>query len=155
MGLVHDPAVRVAEHVERGHVEDSRDSGRDGGVDAAVVRRCLERGWSEPWFNNPLKPDWLVCRLTEAGYRVLYSKPDIYKWPPFYAHFAKLGWPVFNTICKIYGRLERSWFDEIRLSPPRASDPTPTTTPASSPPPVLPSAAPAASASASASPRSG
>ncbi len=38
-------------------------------VDAAVVRRCVERGWAEPWFNNPLKPDWLVCKLTEAGRR--------------------------------------------------------------------------------------
>ena len=34
-----------------------------------VVRRCLARGWAEPWFNNPLKPDWLVCKLTEAGRR--------------------------------------------------------------------------------------
>ncbi|MBF0093713.1 MAG: hypothetical protein HQL33_06865 [Alphaproteobacteria bacterium] len=32
-----------------------------------TVRSCLERGWVEPWFANPLKPDWLVCRLTEAG----------------------------------------------------------------------------------------
>lgn len=38
-------------------------------VDAAIVRRCVERGWSEPWFNNPLKPDWLVCKLTDAGRR--------------------------------------------------------------------------------------
>ncbi len=38
-------------------------------VDAAIVRRCLERGWAEPWFNNPLKPDWLVCKLTEQGRR--------------------------------------------------------------------------------------
>lgn len=36
-------------------------------VDGAVVRRCIERGWAEPWFNNPLKPDWLVCKLTDAG----------------------------------------------------------------------------------------
>jgi hypothetical protein len=36
-------------------------------VDAAVVRHCVERGWAVPWFNNPLKPDWLVCKLTEAG----------------------------------------------------------------------------------------
>ena len=34
-----------------------------------VVQRCLARGWAEPWFNNPLKPDWLVCKLTEAGKR--------------------------------------------------------------------------------------
>jgi hypothetical protein len=40
-------------------------------VEAAIVRRCLERGWAEPWFNNPLKPDWLVCKLTEAGRRLV------------------------------------------------------------------------------------
>ena len=40
-------------------------------VDAAIVRRCLERGWAEPWFNNPLKPDWLVCKITEAGRRLV------------------------------------------------------------------------------------
>ena len=39
-------------------------------VGSAVVRRCLERGWAEPWFNNPLKPDWLVCKLTETGRRL-------------------------------------------------------------------------------------
>ncbi len=36
-------------------------------VASAIVRRCLEQGWAEPWFNNPLKPDWLVCKLTPAG----------------------------------------------------------------------------------------
>jgi hypothetical protein len=35
-----------------------------------VVRTCLKRGWAEPWFANPLKPDWLVCKLTEAGRRL-------------------------------------------------------------------------------------
>ena len=39
-------------------------------VDAAIVRRCLHRGWAEPWFSNPLKPDWLVCKLTESGRRL-------------------------------------------------------------------------------------
>ena len=38
-----------------------------------VVRTCLKRGWSEPWFANPLKPDWLVCKLTEAGRRLAVS----------------------------------------------------------------------------------
>jgi hypothetical protein len=32
-----------------------------------LVRTCVERGWAEPWFSNPLKPDWLVCKLTETG----------------------------------------------------------------------------------------
>jgi hypothetical protein len=38
-------------------------------VDPALVRRCLERGWAKPWFKNPMKPDWLVCKLTEQGRR--------------------------------------------------------------------------------------
>lgn len=32
-----------------------------------TIRSCIEQGWAEPWFNNTMKPDWLVCRLTEAG----------------------------------------------------------------------------------------
>jgi len=39
-------------------------------VEAAIVRRCLARGWAEPWFSNPLKPDWLVCKLTATGRQV-------------------------------------------------------------------------------------
>ena len=38
-----------------------------------VVKRCLARGWAEPWFNNPLKPDWLVCKLTPAGRQAAQS----------------------------------------------------------------------------------
>jgi hypothetical protein len=33
----------------------------------ALIRRCIRKGWATPWFANPVKPDWLVCRLTEAG----------------------------------------------------------------------------------------
>jgi hypothetical protein len=36
-------------------------------VSARLVRACLEAGWAEAWFANPLKPDWQVCKLTEAG----------------------------------------------------------------------------------------
>lgn len=32
-----------------------------------TVDACLKAGWAERWFENPLKPDWLVCRLTDAG----------------------------------------------------------------------------------------
>lgn len=39
-------------------------------VDSRVVRACLDRGWAEPWFSNPVKPDWLVCKLTDRGKRV-------------------------------------------------------------------------------------
>ena len=36
-------------------------------VDPRTVQSCIEQGWAEPWFANPLKPDWLVCKLTAAG----------------------------------------------------------------------------------------
>ncbi|MGO1117274.1 hypothetical protein ACTL6U_01105 [Rhodovibrionaceae bacterium A322] len=37
-----------------------------------TIRACLEHGWAEPWFSNPLKPDWLVCKMTPAG-RALFD----------------------------------------------------------------------------------
>lgn len=36
-------------------------------MNARTIRACIAAGWAEPWFQNPLKPDWLVCRLTPAG----------------------------------------------------------------------------------------
>ena len=36
-------------------------------VNPRIVKACLEHGWAEHWFSNPLKPDWLVCKLTDAG----------------------------------------------------------------------------------------
>jgi hypothetical protein len=36
-------------------------------VNALTIRSCIDQGWAEPWFANPIKPDWLVCKLTEAG----------------------------------------------------------------------------------------
>ena len=38
-------------------------------VSERTVRACIGQGWAEPWFNNPVKPDWLVCKLTDAGRR--------------------------------------------------------------------------------------
>ena len=36
-----------------------------------TVRSCVDQGWAAPWIGNPLKPDWLVCKLTEAGRRAV------------------------------------------------------------------------------------
>src|SRR5436190_18847734 len=36
-------------------------------ISERTVRSCIDQGWAEPWFSNPLKPDWLVCKLTDAG----------------------------------------------------------------------------------------
>jgi hypothetical protein len=41
-------------------------------VDPRTVKACLEKGWCEPWYVNPLKPDWLVCKLTDKG-RALFN----------------------------------------------------------------------------------
>ncbi len=40
-------------------------------VNERTIKSCIRQGWAEPWFNNPLKPDWQVCKLTDAGRRVL------------------------------------------------------------------------------------
>jgi hypothetical protein len=45
---------------------------RDGRqVPRKTVEACVVHGWAQPWTANPIKPDWLACRLTPAGYRVL------------------------------------------------------------------------------------
>ena len=50
--------------------------GRDGReIPAQTIRACIASGWAEPWFSNPIKPEWLVCRLTDEGYRVLGETP--------------------------------------------------------------------------------
>lgn len=36
-------------------------------VSPRTIRACIAAGWAEPWFFNPIKPDWLVCRLTDDG----------------------------------------------------------------------------------------
>ena len=36
-------------------------------VDRRTVRSCIEQGWAELWYRNPLKPSWLICRLTPLG----------------------------------------------------------------------------------------
>ncbi|MDX1711729.1 MAG: hypothetical protein R3316_11405 [Rhodovibrionaceae bacterium] len=43
-------------------------------VSAQLVRACINHGWAEPWFANPLKPDWLVCKLTADGRSVAEKK---------------------------------------------------------------------------------
>ena len=46
-------------------------------VSEKTVRSCIRNGWAEPWFNNPIKPDWLVCRLTEVGRELASASPRI------------------------------------------------------------------------------
>ncbi len=44
-------------------------------VSERTVRSCIERGWAAPWFANPLKPEWQVCKLTSNGRALLERQP--------------------------------------------------------------------------------
>ena len=49
------------------------DDGRE--VNRKTVETCVRKGWAKPWIANPVRPDWLVCRLTDAG-RDLVAKGE-------------------------------------------------------------------------------
>ena len=36
-------------------------------INVETIRSCIRHGWAEPWFANPIKPDWLVCKITNEG----------------------------------------------------------------------------------------
>ncbi len=36
-------------------------------INQQTIKACIREGWARPWIKNPIKPDWLVCRLTDAG----------------------------------------------------------------------------------------
>ena len=40
-------------------------------ISGRTVKSCVSQGWAEPWFANPIKPDWQVCRLTDAGRKMI------------------------------------------------------------------------------------
>ena len=40
-------------------------------INKRTIQACIDKGWAEPWFANPIKAGWLVCKLTAAGYAVL------------------------------------------------------------------------------------
>lgn len=48
---------------------------------AQTIRSCLDQGWAQPWFQNPLQPNWLICKLTEAGRKVIMEDSARKKTP--------------------------------------------------------------------------
>jgi len=44
-------------------------------INHRTIEACVAHGWAKPWSQNPVRPGWLVCRLTEQGYRVLGKRP--------------------------------------------------------------------------------
>ncbi|MGH6948654.1 MAG: hypothetical protein ACREDZ_15085 [Kiloniellales bacterium] len=50
-------------------------------VNPRTVESCLTHGWAERWFDNPMKPEWQVCRLTAAGRAVLAEAAEVESAP--------------------------------------------------------------------------
>ncbi|EJW13631.1 hypothetical protein A33M_2491 [Rhodovulum sp. PH10] len=73
------PSEPQRRYLERGLTEPGGKlplfDGEGRSVPRKTVESCVAHGWATPWFDNPLKPDWLVCRLTPAGYRILGRIP--------------------------------------------------------------------------------
>ena len=44
-------------------------SGRE--IPHRTIETCIAHGWAEAWIRNPVRPDWLVCRLTAEGFLAL------------------------------------------------------------------------------------
>jgi hypothetical protein len=69
------PSEAQRRYLERGLVQPGGKlplfdaDGRE--VPRKTIESCVAHGWAAPWFDNPLKSDWLVCRLTPEGYAVL------------------------------------------------------------------------------------
>ncbi len=41
---------------------------RDGQrINKQTIRSCLKNGWCKEWRRNPVKTNWLVCKLTKTG----------------------------------------------------------------------------------------
>jgi hypothetical protein len=43
-------------------------------VNPRTIKSCIDQGWAEPWYANPTKPDWLVCKLTSSGLEALEAE---------------------------------------------------------------------------------
>ncbi len=73
------PSVAQRRYLERGRDQPGGKlprfdrEGRE--VPRKTIEACIAHGWAEPWARNPIKPDWLVCRLTAAGYQMLGRLP--------------------------------------------------------------------------------
>jgi hypothetical protein len=44
-------------------------------IPKVTIRTCIEHGWAEPWSRHPIHPDWVLCRLTDAGFLMLGLSP--------------------------------------------------------------------------------
>ncbi|MEP3655166.1 MAG: hypothetical protein ABJO36_09745 [Litorimonas sp.] len=40
-------------------------------VNKAVIKSAIAAGLAEPWFSSPMRPQWMVCRITAKGRETL------------------------------------------------------------------------------------
>ena len=40
-------------------------------INKAVIKTAIASGFAEPWFSSPMRPQWMVCRLTAKGRAVV------------------------------------------------------------------------------------
>lgn len=52
--------------------------------------------------------------FTLAGFKVIESVPYMHKWPRNYVKIARFGRKVFDLVCRVYARYERTWF-QVRI----------------------------------------
>ncbi len=75
------PSAAQRRYLERGLTEPGGklplfdESGRE--IPHRTIETCIAHGWAEAWIRNPVRPDWLVCRLTAEGFLALGKAPPI------------------------------------------------------------------------------
>jgi hypothetical protein len=90
IGPLHDsdredhPSLRPTEpqrrYLERGLAQPGGklplfdSDGRE--VPVRTIQSCIAHGWAEPWIHNPIRPEWMVGKLTVKGYAVLGRAPQ-------------------------------------------------------------------------------
>jgi hypothetical protein len=65
------PTTNQRAWLQRGLTEPSGKlplfDGKGREIDPRTIQACLDAGWAEPWFANPLNPAMPICRLTGKG----------------------------------------------------------------------------------------
>lgn len=92
---------------------------RTGGKIVFVVPcETISRAYRPRDINHHLyswSPMCIGNLFAEAGFSVIEAKPYIHKWPPYYKTIARIGGRrLFDIACRIYGRIERSWY-QVRV----------------------------------------
>jgi SAM-dependent methyltransferase len=81
-----------------------------------IVVPCENIGWTykSDDINQHVyswSPQSIGNLVKAAGFEIVYSRPYIHKVPPKIAwQIARLGRPAFNLCCRVWGHLDRRWF---------------------------------------------